>query len=88
MNEGKAMYQLASELFPIGRSLTGEGVRKTLQILKRELPDMQIHEVPSGTQVFDWTIPKEWAVRKAYIEDEEGNKIIDYEVNSIIRKDL
>ena len=83
MNEGKAMYQLASELFPIGRSLTGEGVRKTLQILKRELPDMQIHEVPSGTQVFDWTIPKEWAVRKAYIEDEEGNKIIDYEVNNL-----
>ena len=83
MNEGKAMYQLASELFPIGRSLTGEGVRKTLKILKRELPDMQIFEVPSGTRVFDWTIPQEWAIRKAYIEDEKGNKIIDYNVNNL-----
>lgn len=78
MGIGDEMYQLAKELFPIDRSLTGDGVRHTLAILKRELPEMTIHEVPSGTQVFDWTVPKEWAVRQAYIEDEEGNRIIDY----------
>ncbi len=78
MSIGDEMYQLARKLFPIGRSLTGDGVRQTLAILKRELPDMTIHEVPSGTQVFDWTVPKEWAVRQAYIEDEAGNRIIDY----------
>lgn len=78
MNVGNEMYQLARELFPIDRSLTGEGVRRTLAVLKRELPEMTVHEVPSGTEVFDWTVPKEWAVRQAYIEDEKGNRIIDY----------
>lgn len=78
MNVGNEMYQLARELFPIDRSLTGDGVRRTLAVLKRELPELTIHEVPSGTEVFDWTVPKEWAVRQAYIEDEKGNRIIDY----------
>ncbi len=78
MNVGNEMYQLARELFPIDRSLTGDGVRRTLAVLKRELPEMTVHEVPSGTEVFDWTVPKEWAVRQAYIEDEKGNHIIDY----------
>lgn len=78
MNVGNEMYQLARELFPIDRSLTGDGVRRTLTVLKRELPEMTVHEVPSGTEVFDWTVPKEWAVRQAYIEDEKGNRIIDY----------
>lgn len=78
MNVGNEMYQLARELFPIDRSLTGDSVRRTLAVLKRELPELTIHEVPSGTEVFDWTVPKEWAVRQAYIEDEKGNRIIDY----------
>lgn len=78
MNIGDEMYVLAKELFPICRSLTGDGVRRTLAILRRELPDMTIHEIPSGTQVFDWTVPKEWAIRQAYIEDEDGRRIIDY----------
>lgn len=78
MSIGDEMYQLAEELFPIDRSLTGDGVRRTLAIIQRELPDMKVHEVPTGTQVFDWTVPKEWAVRQAYIEDEQGNRIIDY----------
>lgn len=78
MNVGNEMYQLARERFPIDRSLTGDGVRRTLAVLKRELPEMTVHEVPSGTEVFDWTVPKEWAVRQAYIEDEKGNHIIDY----------
>ncbi len=78
MNVGSEMYRLAEELFPICRSLTGDGVRHTLAVLKRELPDMTLHEVPTGTQAFDWTVPKEWAIRQAYIEDEKGNRIIDY----------
>ncbi len=78
MNIGNEMYELARELFPLDRSLTGDGVRRTLAVIKRELPEMTVHEVPSGTEVFDWTVPKEWAVRQAYIEDEKGNRIIDY----------
>ena len=79
MSFGNEMYQLAKELFPINRSLTGDGVRQTLGILKRELPDLTLHEVPSGTKVFDWTVPQEWKVRQAYIEDEAGNRVVDYE---------
>ena len=75
---GNEMYELARELFPIGRSLTGKGVRKTLQIMKRELPELMIYEVPSGTKAFDWTVPKEWDIREGYIEDEEGTRIVDY----------
>lgn len=78
MDTGKEMYKLAEELYPIGRSLTGAGVRETLAILQRELPQLTIHEVPSGTKVFDWTVPKEWKIREAYIEDEAGNRIVDY----------
>ena len=79
MSIGNEMYKLAEELYPIGRSLTGAGVRKTLSILQRELPELTVHEVPSGTRVFDWTVPKEWAIRQAYIEDEAGNRIVDYD---------
>lgn len=78
MNIGDEMYQLAKELFPLDRSLTGDGVRKTLKILKRELPEITVREVPSGTKVFDWTVPEEWAIQQAYIEDESGNRILDY----------
>ena len=56
---GQEMYCLIEELFPICRSITGQGTRNTLSILQRELPQMTIHNVPSGTQVFDWTVPKE-----------------------------
>lgn len=75
---GTDMYNLCKELFPINRSLTGNGVRETLSILKRELPDLNIYEVPTGTQCFDWTIPKEWNIKEAYIIDPNGNKICDF----------
>lgn len=75
---GNEMYELARELFPLDRSLTGRGVRETLQIIKRELPELRICEVPSGTKAFDWTVPKEWDIREGYIEDEEGKRIVDY----------
>ena len=58
---GDEMYQLISELYPICRSITGNGVRQTLKILQEHIP-LTIHEVPSGTQVFDWTVPKEWNI--------------------------
>jgi aminopeptidase-like protein len=74
---GLEMYQLISRLFPICRSITGNGVRETLTILKEYLP-LEIHEVPTGTQVFDWTVPKEWNIRDAYLKDDEGNKIVDF----------
>lgn len=75
---GQEMYKLIEELFPLCRSITGQGTRDTLNILQRELPQMTIHNVPSGTQVFDWTVPKEWVIRDAYIEDLSGNKVIDF----------
>ena len=82
-NTGQAIYDLASELFPIPRSLTGSGVRQTLKILKRGLPGLSIHEIPSGTKVFDWEIPEEWDIRDAYIIDPNNNKIADFKKNNL-----
>ena len=62
---GDSIYALAVRLFPICRSITGDGVRETLRILSDELPDLVIHEIPSGTKVFDWVVPREWNVRDA-----------------------
>jgi aminopeptidase-like protein len=74
---GSEMYELMSELYPICRSITGEGVRETLKIIKKHVP-IEIYEVPSGTNVFDWTIPKEWNIDDAYVIDPNGKKIIDF----------
>lgn len=76
---GAAMHSLMSELFPICRSITGPGVRETLQCLARHIP-LRITEVPSGTRCFDWTIPDEWSVRDAYIADMAGKRLIDFRV--------
>lgn len=80
---GKDIYKIAERIFPICRSLTGEGVRRTLNILSEYASGMKIYNVPSGTQVYDWVIPKEWIIRDAYIEDEEGNHIIDFKKNNL-----
>ena len=75
---GDSIYTLLHRLFPINRSITGDGVRETLRIIAEELPALTIHEVPSGTPVFDWIVPREWNVRDAYVLDPDGNKIIDF----------
>lgn len=69
-------------LWPINRSLTGNGNRETLKILS-ELVDMKIREIPSGTQCFDWTVPPEWNVREAWVKDSSGKKIIDFSENNL-----
>ena len=83
MREGKAIYNIAKKIYPICRSITGNGVRETLAILQEYCPELNIKEVPSGTKVFDWTVPKEWNIRDAYIEDEEGNRVIDYREHNL-----
>ena len=74
---GEAMYGWARDLFPIHRSLTGPGVRQTLAYLQALAPDLEVHEVASGAAAFDWTIPDEWILHDAYIEDEAGERIVD-----------
>jgi aminopeptidase-like protein len=76
------MHRLATRLFPICRSLSGDGVRETLSILHEYIP-LTIHEVPSGTKVFDWTVPPEWNIRDAYVADESGNRIIDFKKDNL-----
>lgn len=82
MNELKEMDILFDRLFPILRSITGEGVRETLSILSEYLP-LQVEEVASGTKVFDWTIPKEWVIREAWIKDGTGKEIINISNNNL-----
>jgi aminopeptidase-like protein len=79
---GVEIYQLAEALFPILRSITGHGVRESIQILSRHLPIEQ-REVASGSAVFDWTVPKEWVIREAYIEDETGRRIVDFQESNL-----
>jgi aminopeptidase-like protein len=80
---GDEIYKFAKELWPINRSITGEGVRETLERIKVHLPKLEIKSVPSGTPVFDWTIPREWSVNEAYIVSPSGVKICDFNVNNL-----
>ena len=80
---GGYMYGLIRELFPICRSLTGEGVRRTLGVLKREIDTLAVHEVPSGTSCFDWTVTDEWNVDDACVIDPEGQKVIDFKSSNL-----
>lgn len=79
---GNEMYGLAAELYPFCRSITGEGLRRTLQSVQRQVP-LQMHEVPSGSQVFDWTVPKEWNVYDAYVKNEQGERVVDFRKHNL-----
>lgn len=75
-DEGLGMHELVRELYPICRSITGDGVRATLAILQRYVP-LDIREVPSGTTALDWTVPQEWNIRRAYVSDSTGRRVLD-----------
>jgi aminopeptidase-like protein len=76
------MISLIRELYPINRSITGDGVRETMRMLQRHI-ELQIHEVPTGTKVFDWEIPREWNIRGAFIEDCQGRRRVDFDDNNL-----
>ncbi|HEB9308786.1 TPA: DUF4910 domain-containing protein [Campylobacter coli] len=82
---GKAMYELAKELFPIPRSITGQGFRASLEILNKTLGEniLKFHSVKSGTRVFDWIVPDEWNAKEAYIITPEGKKICDFKKHNL-----
>ena len=75
---GQGLYDLATRLFPICRSITGDGFRLSLEMIREQVPEMQVFEVPTGTQVFDWTIPREWNIRGGWIRNKQGETIIDF----------
>jgi aminopeptidase-like protein len=79
---GERMHAFMSELFPLCRSITGDGVRTTLRAIAERLP-LEVHEVPSGTQVLDWTVPDEWNIRDAYIADERGDRVVDFRKSNL-----
>lgn len=76
-NIGEEIYALAAKIFPICRSITGNGVRETLREIGTHI-DLEVHEIPTGTSILDWTIPREWNIRDAYIKNERGDKIVDF----------
>lgn len=79
---GAQLFDCIAELYPICRSITGAGVRETLSIISRLIP-LQIHEVPSGTQVFDWTVPDEWNINDAWIKDARGRRVVDFQRSNL-----
>jgi aminopeptidase-like protein len=79
---GSAMLELVTDLFPICRSLTGDGVRQTLRKLRAQAP-VDIHEVPTGTQIFDWVVPQEWNIKDAFIKDSRGDRVVDFRANNL-----
>src|SRR6267143_4543925 len=79
---GEQMYELVRELYPICRSITGNGVRETLRRVADHIP-LKIHEVPTGTPVFDWAVPKEWNIRDAYVKNSDAIKVIDFKKSNL-----
>jgi len=80
---GEKMHKWVADLFNINRSITGPGVRETLVFLSNLIKGLQIKNVASGTKVFDWTVPDEWEIREAFIEDKYGNRIVDFKNNNL-----
>lgn len=80
--QGPAVYEIASALYPLCRSITGDGLRESLRTLQKWVP-LSLHEVPTGTQVFDWVVPKEWNIRDAYIKNSKGERIVDFRKSNL-----
>jgi len=76
------MHRLITDLYPICRSITGKGLRETLRAVGRVAP-LTLHEVPTGTQVFDWTVPQEWNIRDAYVMNSRGERVIDFQTSNL-----
>jgi aminopeptidase-like protein len=79
---GQEMYEQVADLYPICRSITGNGIRETLQRIQRHVP-LTLHEVPTGTPVFDWIVPKEWNIRDAYIANSRGERVVDFQESNL-----
>jgi aminopeptidase-like protein len=79
---GREMHEWMAELYPICRSITGDGVRETLALIKQQIP-LTVHEVASGTKVFDWTVPKEWNIRDASVRKADGERVIDFRKSNL-----
>jgi aminopeptidase-like protein len=79
---GQDLHAFASQLFPLCRSITGDGIRQTLALIEKQIP-LQITEVPSGTAVFDWTVPREWNIRDAYIRIPGGERVVDFRKSNL-----
>jgi aminopeptidase-like protein len=79
---GAEMHALMTELYPICRSLTGDGVRHTLEIVGRNVP-LEVTEVPTGTKLFDWTVPREWNIRDAWIKAPDGTRVVDFDRSNL-----
>jgi aminopeptidase-like protein len=79
---GNELHGFAADLFPICRSITGDGIRETLGLIQKQIP-LQTVEVPTGTSVFDWTVPKEWNIRDAYLKNADGRRVVDFNTNNL-----
>jgi aminopeptidase-like protein len=82
VHTGRDLHRFAAELYPICRSITGNGIRQTLAQIQKRIP-MQISEVPTGSEVFDWTVPKEWNICDAYIKDASGRRVVDFQQSNL-----
>lgn len=80
--EENSLFKLIEDLYPICRSITGNGLRRSLNIIKKEIP-IEIYELPTGTAVFDWSIPREWNIRDAWVKNEKGEKVIDFQASNL-----
>lgn len=79
---GKEMHAFVCLLYPFCRSITGHGVRESLKAINKRIP-MVMHEVPTGTRVFDWSVPKGWNIRDAYVKDSDGKRVIDFQESNL-----